>query len=174
MLAAMEIMSGSWASKNSCFKGKLGEKMSQFISKENVHEATDIPRIRSLMANAERLGEDELVIKCKQRIFELAGGDGNSEIEKRLFQALAAYEEILLEKHGKAVKANYTKRKIRDKGVIATLTDWALDNKVTPGFEALVSQGLEDFTGEKIVIDFADEFPAAVVDAAKRKFDLIK
>ena len=108
------------------------------------------------MANAERLGEAELVLKCKQRIFELAGGDGNSEIENRLFQALAAYEEILLEKHGKAVKANYTKRKIRDKGVIKTLTDWALDTKVTPGFEALVSQGLEDFTGEKIVIVFAN------------------
>ena len=148
--------------------------MSEFITKDNIYQATDVARIRSFMANAERLGEAKLVLKCKQRIFELAGGDGNSEIEKRLFQALAAYEEILLEKHGKAVKANYTKRKIREKGVIKTLTDWALDTKVTPGFEALVSQGLEDFTGEKIVIDFADEFPAEVVDAAKRKFDLLK
>jgi hypothetical protein len=144
--------------------------MSHFVTKDNVHEAIDVSKIRSLMANAERLGEGELVSKCKQRIFELAGGNGNSEIEKRLFQALAAYEEILLEKHGKAVKANYTKRKIRDKGVIKTLTDWALDTKVTPGFEALVSQGLEDFTGEKIVIDFADEFPSEVVEAAKKKF----
>ena len=97
--------------------------MLEFITKDNIHEATDVARIRSFMANAERLGEVELVLKCKQRIFELAGGDGNSEIEKRLFQALAAYEEILLEKHGRAVKATYTKRKIRDKGVIATLTD---------------------------------------------------
>jgi hypothetical protein len=148
--------------------------MSVFVTKENIHEATDVAKIRRLMENAKRLGEDQLVIKCKQRIFELAGGDGNSEIEKRLFQALAAYEEILLEKHGKAVKANYTKRKIRDKGVIKTLTDWALDTKLTPGFEALVAQGLEDFTGEKIVIDFADEFPDEVVEAAKRKFELLK
>jgi hypothetical protein len=146
--------------------------MSGFVTKENIYEATDVSKIRRLMANAERLGEEELVIKCKQRIFELAGGDGHSEIEKRLFQALAAYEEILLEKHGKAVKANYTKRKIRDKGVIATLTDWALDKKVTPGFEALVSQELEDFTGEKIVIDFADEFPSEVVEAARNKFKI--
>jgi hypothetical protein len=145
-----------------------------FVTKDNVHEATDVAKIRRFLENAEPLGEDELVRKCKQRIFELAGGDGNSEIEKRLFQALAAYEEILLEKHGKAVKANYTKRKIRDKGVIKTLTDWALDTKVTPGFEALVSQGLEDFTGEKILIDFADEFPDEVVEAAKRKFELLK
>ena len=45
--------------------------MSQFITKENVHEATDVSRIRNLMANAERLGEAELVLKCEQRISEL-------------------------------------------------------------------------------------------------------
>lgn len=144
--------------------------MSDFVTKDNVDHATDVPKIRRLMANADRLGEVQLAIKCKQRIFELAGGEGNSLIEKRLFQALAAYEEVLLEKHGRVVRANYTKRKIRDKGVIQTLTDWALDTKVTPGFETLISQGLEDFTGEKIVIDFADEFPPDVVEAAKAKF----
>ena len=142
------------------------------MTKDNVHEATDLGGIRKLMANAVRLDEHALATQCKQRIFELAGGDGNSEIEKRLFQALAAYEETLREKHGKAVRANYTKRKIKEKGVIKTLTDWALDTKVTPGFEALVSQGLEDFTGEKIVIDFADEFPNEVVEAARNKFKI--
>ena len=145
----------------------------EFVTKDNVHEATNLEKIRSLMANAERLGEDELVKKCKKRIFEIAGNECETEIEKRLFQALAAYEEILREKHNKAVRANYTKRKIQNKGAIQTLTDWALDKKVTPGFEALVSQGLEDFTGEKIVIDFAEEFPVEVVEAAKIKFQSI-
>ena len=141
----------------------------EFVTKDNVHEATNLEKIRSLMVNADRLGEDELVKKCKKRIFEIAGNEGKTEIEIRLFQALAAYEEILREKHNKAVRANYTKRKIQNKGAIQTLTDWALDKKVTPGFEALVSQGLEDFTGEKIVIDFAEEFPVEVVDAASIK-----
>ena len=31
--------------------------MPSFVTKENVHEATDVPKIRRLMANAERLGE---------------------------------------------------------------------------------------------------------------------
>ena len=141
----------------------------EFVTKDNVHEATNLEKIRNLMVNAERLGEDEVVKKCKKRIFEIAGNEGKTEIEIRLFQALAAYEEILREKHNKVVRANYTKRKIKNKGVIQTLTDWALDKKVTPGFEALVSQGLEDFTGEKIVIDFAEEFPVEVVDAASIK-----
>ena len=141
----------------------------EFVTKYNVHEATNLEKIRSLMENAERLGEDEVVKKCKKRIFEIAGNEGKTEIEIRLFQALAAYEEILREKHNKAVRANYTKRKIQNKGAIQTLTDWALNKKVTPGFEALVSQGLEDFTGEKIVIDFAEEFPVEVVDSASIK-----
>jgi hypothetical protein len=141
----------------------------EFVTKDNVHEATNLEKIRSLMANAERLREDKVVKRCKKRIFEIAGNEGKTEIEIRLFQALAAYEEILREKHNKAVRANYTKRKIQNKGAIQTLTDWALDKKVTPGFEALVSQGLEDFTGEKIVIDFAEEFPVEVVDSASIK-----
>ena len=110
----------------------------EFVTKDNVHEATNLEKIRSLMENAERLGEDEVVKRCKKRIFEIAGNEGKTEIEIRLFQALAAYEEILREKHNKAVRANYTKRKIKNKGAIQTLTDWALDKKVTPGFEALV------------------------------------
>ena len=145
----------------------------EFVTKDNVHEATNLEKIRSLMANAERLGEDEVVKRCKKRIFEIAGNEGKTEIEIRLFQALAAYEEILREKHNKAVRANYTKRKIQNKGAIQTLTDWALDKKVTPGFEALVSQGLEDFTGEKIVIDFAEEFPVEVVESASIKLKIV-
>ena len=42
-----------------------------FVTKDNVHEATNLEKIRSLMANAERLGEDEVVKKCKKRIGQL-------------------------------------------------------------------------------------------------------
>ena len=37
----------------------------EFVTKDNVHEATNLEKIRSLMANAERLGEDEVVKRCK-------------------------------------------------------------------------------------------------------------
>ena len=52
--------------------------MSQFISKENVHEATDVPRIRSLMANAERLGEVELVKTSVSLGWGYSGRDGEN------------------------------------------------------------------------------------------------
>ena len=58
----------------------------EFVTKDNVHEATNLEKIRSLMANAERLGEDEVVKRCKKRIFEIAGNEGETEIEIRLFR----------------------------------------------------------------------------------------
>jgi len=42
--------------------------MSGFVTIDNIHEATDVSRIRRLMANAERLGEVELVKQCSDRL----------------------------------------------------------------------------------------------------------
>ena len=68
MLAAMEIMSGSWASKTSCFKSKIGELNVTIYIQKNVHEDTDVSRIRNLMTNAERLGE--VVLKMAEDFSE--------------------------------------------------------------------------------------------------------
>jgi hypothetical protein len=75
----------------------------------------------------------------------------------------------LREKHGRIQRASYTRRKIAAKGAIATLTDWALDPKVTPGFEALIQSNAARFTGEFVVVEFADRFPADAVEAARKK-----
>lgn len=130
---------------------------------------TNLKDIRTLLANAERLGVTELANKCRRRIIELGGGDSNDPLTVRLWQAVTAYEEILERKHSKSQKATYTRRKIRDKGTIATLTDWALSPKVTPGFLALIEDGLAEFTGEYIVLEFAKNFPDGVVESAKLK-----
>ena len=125
--------------------------------------------IRNLMENARRKGVTDLVQKCRVRLIELGGKDIDDPLTKRLWQAVTAYEEILERKHNKAQPASYTRRKIRDKGVRETLIDWALDSKIKPGFEALVNDGLAEFTGEYIVIEFAYLFPEEAVNAAKRK-----
>lgn len=63
----------------------------------------------------------------------------------------------------------HTRRKIAEKGPIITLSDWALDKKVTPGFEALIEAGMAEFTGEYVVIEFASRFEPNVVAAAKKR-----
>ena len=129
----------------------------------------DVDTVRRLMANAKRLGNEEVTSACRIRIYELSGSDTTDPLERRLWQAVAAYEETLREKQGRKQPAAYTRRNIEAKGAVQTLTDWALEPKVTPGFEALVASGAARFTGEHIVVDFADRFPPAAVEAARRK-----
>lgn len=50
-----------------------------------------------------------------------------------------------------------------------TLKDWAMEPDVTPGFKALVAANAARFTGEYVVVEYADRFPPEVVQAAKEK-----
>lgn len=82
---------------------------------------------------------------------------------------LAAYEHYLYEKHGKRVKANYTRRALGEKGVIATLEDWALNPIPTPGFKRLIEAGLAKFAGESVILRHAERFSPAIVQAAEKR-----
>ena len=129
----------------------------------------DIAAVRRLLANAQRLNRQDIVCACRLRIYELSGVDHHDPVERRLWQAVAAYEETLRDKHGRNQPAAYTRRKIAAKGAVQTLTDWALDPNVTPGFEALVAANAARFTGEYVVVEFADRFPPEAVTAARKK-----
>ena len=132
---------------------------------------TDVEALRRLRANAIRLKRDDIANACRIRIYELAGQEHTDPIEMRLWQAVAAYEEILKEKHGRKQSASYTRRKIAAKDALQTLTDWALEPKVTPGFEMLVNSNAARFTGEYVVLEFQDRFPKEAVAAARRKLE---
>jgi hypothetical protein len=132
---------------------------------------TNTKKLQQLMSNAEERGETTLARMCMRRIYELGGADHADPVVKRLWQAVTAYEETLRRKHGKSQRASYTRRKIEAKGAIATLSDWALDQKVTPGFEALVSAGMAEFTGEYVVVEHAERFEPHVVLAARKRLE---
>lgn len=130
---------------------------------------TDASSVRRLLANAVRLNEDHIAQACRKRLYDLETPEVSDPVEKRLWQAVAAYEQTLREKHGRKQPAAYTRRKIAVKGAVQTLTDWALEKNVTPGFEALVSSGSAEFTGEYVVVEFSERFSPEAVTAAKKK-----
>jgi hypothetical protein len=66
----------------------------KFVTKDNVHEATDVPRIRRLMANAERLGEHEIILKCDDRLSELVGRNGSKRNIKKTFHVQELNQNI--------------------------------------------------------------------------------
>ena len=132
---------------------------------------TDPKKLQQLMANAEARGETGLARMCLRRMYELGGADHDDPVTKRLWQAVTAYEETLRRKHGKSQRASYTRRKIEAKGPVVTLSDWALDKKVTPGFEALIEAGMAEFTGEYVVVEHAGRFEPHVVAAARKRLE---
>tara|TARA_R100001132_G_C3274295_1_gene96483 strand:+ start:1723 stop:2283 length:561 start_codon:yes stop_codon:yes gene_type:complete len=135
------------------------------------NEMGDVEAVRRLLANAVRLKREDIANACRIRIYELSGRDYEDPIERRLWQAVTAYEEALREKHGRNQQASYTRRKIAAKGALQTLADWALDPKITPGFKALVAADAAKFTGEYIVVEYAERFPAEAVQAAQSKLE---
>jgi hypothetical protein len=130
---------------------------------------TDPAKVRQLMMNAEKLNATELVAACRRRLFELGGVDIDDPVERRLAEAVAALEETYREKHGHAQAAGYTRRKIKNAGAVATLSDWALKPDVTPGFVALVGAGMAEFTGEYVIAEHPDRFEPHVVAAARKR-----
>jgi len=135
----------------------------------NPSTMTDPARVRQLMLNAEGLNATELAAACRRRLFELSGVDIDDPVERRLAEAVAALEETYREKHGHAQAAGYTRRKIKEAGAIATLSDWALKPDVTPGFISLVEAGMAQFTGEYVIAEHPDRFEPHVVSAALKR-----
>lgn len=130
----------------------------------------DPEKIRNLMKNAEGKAP-EIVTACKRRLFQLSGRDYDDPIERRIWEAVAALEEILSAKNGRRQAAGYTRRKIRETGAIKTLSDWALSPKETEGFVALINDGLAEFTGEFIIMEHPDRFDDAVLVAARERLE---
>jgi hypothetical protein len=132
----------------------------------------DPERVRKLMENAERLGELDLAKRSRIRLFELAGAGFSEPLERKFWETIAAYEELLTRKNGRKTKAARTRLMVTKKGFKAALIDWTLSPAATEGFEQLVADGLGQYAGEHIVVEFADQFDANVVAAATARLKL--
>jgi hypothetical protein len=124
---------------------------------------------RNLMANAQRRGRHDVYQAAFRRLGQLEGRNHDDPVIGQFWVAVAAVEEVLRQKHGKAQKANYTRRKAAAVGEIVCLIDWALKKHETEGFKMLVEAGLGDQTGEYVVVRNPDRFPHEAVAAARQR-----
>ena len=123
----------------------------------------------NLMENALKKGRHDIYQAAFRRLGEINGKDDDDPVVRQFWVAVSAVEECLRQKHGKSLKANYTRRKASRAGEIACLTDWALKKHETEGFMMLVASGLGDQTGEYVVVQNADRFPPDAVAAAMQR-----
>lgn len=134
-----------------------------------VHEYDNPNDLRSLMANAKRLGEHDVYWQAFRRLCVLEGIDQTDPLNRDFYETLAAYEELLTEKNGRTTRANRTRQKLKNKGVIQCLEDWAVNPAPTQGFALLIENGLAELTGEYLVLKYPDRFSEKAVKAARSR-----
>ena len=130
---------------------------------------TDPADLRTLMTNAKRLGRDDIWREAFRRLCSLEGADQTDPLHRDFYQTLAAYEQLLTQKNGRATRASRTRLKLKSKGVIQCLEDWVLSKTPTESYELLVANSLVEMTGESIVLKYPEQFSEGAVAAAKAR-----
>ncbi|MEJ5026345.1 hypothetical protein [Brucella anthropi] len=139
--------------------------MSKFKIVVQPEQMDDPSKLRVLLTNAERQGETDLAIRCRKRLFSLAGKDYDDPLERKFWEMIAAYEDLLSRRNGRKTRASRTRAKVASKGVVETLRSW-VHGRETFGFETLVESGFPELTGEYIILELPDRFEKKDWEAA--------
>ncbi|MET3927666.1 hypothetical protein [Devosia sp. 2618] len=130
---------------------------------------TDPDKLRKLMANAVRLGYDDLAFGCQIRIATLAGNAFKEPVERAFITGLVAAEEFRTADNGRSTKLTSVRAKYKRLGAVRVLSDQMMAEDFTDGFDKLVAHNRADLTGEAIVMNNEDDFTVDVVNAARKK-----
>ena len=86
-------------------------------------------------------------------------------------EAIYAYEEALFVKHGKRVKATYTRRKMDRDGIIAAIEHAVTQSHDPTGYKTLQEMGLEHLTFEAVVMRHPEAFSAEAVEQSEKRLN---
>jgi len=134
-----------------------------------IEDYTDPTALRTIMENATRVGDNDISRRAFRRLCALEGLDQSDPLHRDFYETLAAYELLLTQKNGRTTKASRTRQKLKNKGVISCLEDWAISKAPTEGFELLVQHGLIELTGEYLVLKYPAHFSTTAVTTAKTR-----
>lgn len=127
---------------------------------------TDPAALRTLMENAKRLGRMDVWREAFRRLCALEAEGQAEPLLRDFHETLAAYEQLLSEKNGRTTRAGRTRLKLKSRGAVQCLADWATGKDAPEEFVLLVAAGLPEMTGEQLVVRYADRFTPEVVAAA--------
>ena len=127
---------------------------------------------RTVMQRARDRDLSDVYNAAFKRFCELNGNandDPSDPLVRDFYETLAAYEQLLTEKNGRTTAASRTRQKIDNKGVHQSLIEWTRGKAETNGFKLLVEKGLPEYTGEYLVLRYANRFPEDVVALARSR-----
>lgn len=122
-------------------------------------------------ANAAERGRVDLSFQAKRRAIELRAAQygAKTSVEKECLEAVYAYEETLLLKHGRRVRAQRTWQVIEGNGVIQAVDDIVSHDDVTEGFRALEKMGLMQCAFEAVILRHPQFFSAKAIQHSKAR-----
>ena len=132
-----------------------------------ISEMTDPERLRNTVRNAKLKGVTEVADAAFDRLITVQPSQKPGTVEHDFWKTIFAFEEILREERGRAVRLTRTRQKIAKTGEKPTLADFANNNLPPEGLQMLVARNLTDLTGEAIVLRHADDFAPEVLAAAR-------
>ncbi|GIK82894.1 MAG: hypothetical protein BroJett024_39990 [Alphaproteobacteria bacterium] len=135
----------------------------------DLSEEWDRQKLRNWMANARRLGRDDVYQAAFRQLCRIEGRDIDDPLAADFAAVMRALEEALSEQNGRTTRLSRTRQKLARAGVRKTLADLALKPKPSEGFLKLMEFGMADMSAESLILKYRQEFEPEVVAAAERR-----
>jgi len=126
-------------------------------------------KLRELIKNARARQQHNVADAALKKLVSIMPSAQPGTVAFDLWRTVYAFEQLLTEERGRTTRLARTRQKIARVGEQQTLADWATGQTETDGFRMLLDRKLPELTGEAIVLRHAPDFPANVVEAAKRR-----
>jgi hypothetical protein len=127
----------------------------------------DEDKLRNWMANAKRLGRDDIYRAAFRQLCRIEGRDFDDPLAAEFSGVMRALEEALTQEAGKTKRLSRTRQKLKRAGVRQTLADLALKPQPSIGFLKLIEFGMADMSAESLILKYRTEFEPAVIEAAQ-------
>jgi hypothetical protein len=139
--------------------------------KFDISNEWDPAKLKTLMANAKRLGDNETYIQAFRQLCRVQGRNYDDPLDRDFHEVMAALEQALTDARGKTTRLNRTRQKLQRVDVQTLINDLATSKTPSQGFLHLLEFGMGDMSAEYLVLKYSDRFPSTTVAAAKRRLE---
>jgi hypothetical protein len=137
--------------------------------KPDLSNEWDRKRLRNWMANARRLGREDVYADAFRQLCRVEGRDISDPLEAEFATVMRALEEALSQESGTTKRLSRTRQKLGRVGVRKTLADLALKPQPSTGFLKLLEFGMADMSAEMLILKYEGEFEEGVIAAARKR-----
>lgn len=135
---------------------------------EFIRTSSDPDKLKTLIANARKLGNDEVRHAAQLKLYALLPSAKPGTVEHEVWQSIYALEGALAEERGKTVLLSRTRQKIARDGEIKAVAD-LVTGKATEGFTMLIDRNMPELSFEAVALRHPERFEPAILEAARKR-----